>query len=240
MSGSNYYLLSALPGLGPLGSRPAVSLPAFWDELNDRPALQAQVAVPILADELLCQESLRVGAEIECDPIVSTLEPWQGIVEFIRTGDPTDGATRFVNDEQVLPVLDMLWRRYFEFARKEGLRLGSPFLLKWVEFEVALREAFVLARGSDAPGRGATISFDLGTVVAAWREAHNPLMAAQIVERFRYGWISEHEAWFSFGDEEIVAYALKLIIQWRWLRLLGAGISAVSNDSPNTHTGLGA
>jgi hypothetical protein len=58
----------------------------------------------------------------------------------------------------------------------------------------------------------------------------------QAVIRARWAWICEHDAWFSFSDDELAAYAAKLVLLEQWRRLIEAGeqkpVAERADESP--------
>ncbi|MCJ7542993.1 MAG: hypothetical protein MUP47_00235, partial [Phycisphaerae bacterium] len=102
------------------------------------------------------------------------------------------------------------------------------FLAQWVGYEVALRNALAAAR-AQALGLEAAdylVATDLGqadgdlsAVVGEWAAAPNPLAGLRVLDAARWDWLAWHDAWFSFQDDELIAYAAKLVLLDRWQRL---------------------
>jgi len=98
--------------------------------------------------------------------------------------------------------------------------------------EVGLRNALVEQRARIleldpgpylvAPGLGDQgVSYE--AVVQEWSAAANPLVGQKALDRYRWGWLIEHEGWYSFSDDEVAAYTAKLMLLSRWRRFSETG-----------------
>ena len=77
-----------------------------------------------------------------------------------------------------------------------------------------------------AKGRG----FIAEKIVEAARKNGVPIQndanlanALEALDRARWDWVTEREAWYSFSDDEVAAYAAKIIILHRWRRITAKG-----------------
>jgi hypothetical protein len=125
--------------------------------------------------------------------------------------------------------VDRVWALYFEHAAK--LARGGEMLAEWVRYEVGLRNALAAARakalGLDAArylvaerlGRGEE---EYAAVLGEWSAAANPLAGLKVLDAARWNWIAEHSRHFTFSDDELAAYAARLVILHRWKRIAAA------------------
>jgi len=56
-----------------------------------------------------------------------------------------------------------------------------------------------------------------------WKRAPHPLAGAVAMERLRWNWLQEKEPWYDFGDDEVAAYSVKLMVLLRRQRMLQDG-----------------
>ncbi|MBL7133681.1 MAG: hypothetical protein ISS78_06250, partial [Phycisphaerae bacterium] len=125
---------------------------------------------------------------------------------------------------------DATWEAYFRHAADVARYLDSALLAGWTAHQVALRNAVAGARakalGLEASDYLVAADFsaedDLSAVTAEWAAAPNPFVGLRILDTARWRWIAEHDAWFSFGDDELGAYAARLMLLVRWQRLTEA------------------
>jgi len=59
-------------------------------------------------------------------------------------------------------------------------------------------------------------------VIAEWTAAPDPLAGQRVLDQARWSWLKEHDAWFSFGGDELAVYAAKLMLIDRWHRVAAA------------------
>lgn len=221
MAGNNYYLVSALPCLPALGSVPPLSLAALRDHVGEDGRARALVEAILLGDDLLERDAGLAGEPGEVAPTV--LSPAQ-----VRDEEPL--PPHLVTEEDGVPPIaaDGVWAAYFRHAAEVARRRGSRFLAGWVAHEVALRNALATARAKAldldpadylvAPELGDTDA-DFAATVNDWTDAPNPLEGLRVLDRARWQWLADHDAWFSFADDELAAYAAKLMLLVRWHRL---------------------
>jgi hypothetical protein len=224
MGADNYYRISALPALGDLGSEPPLSLAALREHVSDRPAARVLVDALLLFDDLRQREAFLAGELKEVSPVVLTpaeVRNEEPLPQFLTA---EEGVSRRV-------AADTVWAAYFKHAAGVAARRGSEFLAGWISREVAMRNALAAARaralGLDpAPYLVAPELVrddeDSSALISKWAAAPDPLAGARVLDRARWAWLHEHDAWFSFGDEELAAYAAKLMLIVRWYQLTKA------------------
>jgi hypothetical protein len=125
-------------------------------------------------------------------------------------------------------VDDVTWEAYFCHAAGLSGRLRCPFLREWVGFEVALRNALVMARARTlelaadeyiVAGELAREEALVGSIVARWSAAADLLSAQRAVDQGRWEWLNDHCRWYSFGVDEAAAYARGLLLLHRWRKV---------------------
>jgi hypothetical protein len=185
----------------------------------------------LLGDDLLEREATLCGEIDVRQADLSVLSASQAtgadpLPDFLISNGP---KVKKVSPE-TLPV-DIIWRRYFFHAAGMAERLGSRFLADWAAYEVGLRNAMVRDRaetlGLDA--RSYLVAEELERPDEAfnreldeWKRAPDPLAGLEALERIRWQWLTDHEPWYSFGDDEVVAYGAKLLVLLRPRRMFRA------------------
>ena len=236
MSGQNYYLLTALPGLGELGADPSLTPRAMLEMLAPSPGAQQLASVIFLSDDLLLRQAVMSG-EIPADqaePVVLSAEqvrdeaPLPAFLANEAGPDGEGGQGESAGGAAQLGV-DRVWALYFEHAAK--LARGGEMLAEWVRYEVGLRNALAAARakalGLDAARYLVAPQLGCGeeeyaAVLGEWSAAANPLAGLKVLDAARWNWIAEHSRHFTFSDDELAAYAARLVILHRWKRIAAA------------------
>jgi len=234
MPGRNYFLVTALPSLGELGTPPPMGLTDFLAHLDDATAPRRQAEVLFLADDLRQRESILAGETDQVEPVVLSAEQ-------VRDEQPLpDFLAAEANDTAARLPADLTWEKYFRHAADVARRTGGALLAAWVGHEVALRNALAAARARtlELDAAGYLVATDLaepdaafGPVINDWTAADNPLEGLKVLDRARWAWLTAHGRYFSFADDELVAYAAKLLLLNRWQRLQQAVPEAA--DAPN-------
>jgi len=225
MSGTNYYLLTALPPLGELGDAAPITPVELIEHVGESAAATAILEAIFLSDDLLQRESVLAGELDEPEPTVLT-------VEQVRDEAPLPpylAPPEDVSGER--PGVDRVMDAYFRHAARRARRTGCQFLGEWVRSEVGLRNALVRARARalNLDPQPYLVAVDLAeneeefaAVVGQWSSAPDPFAGQRILDTARWRWIEEHQRWFSFADDELAAYAAKLMLIHRWHRIAQA------------------
>lgn len=226
MAGRHYFLITSLPPLGDLGSAPPLTAAHLLERVGEAGPARALVEALFLGDDLLQREALLAGQIDQAEPAVLRLAQ-------LRDEEPLPACLiREDADPAALRVpADAVWSAYYYHAADVAERQASGFLAEWVRHEVALRNALAAARAK-ALGlevEAYVVASDLGQdaddlagVVSEWAAAPNPLAGLRALDNARWTWLTEHDQWFSFGDDELAAYAAKLMLLHRWHRLTEA------------------
>jgi hypothetical protein len=225
MPKTDYFLITSLPSLGDLGSPPPLSLADLRQFIRDNAGPQGPVDAVLLGDDLLQRQGFLAGEIKQVAPAV--LSPAQ-----CRDEEPLPEPLAGSEEPSSLAVAaDAVWVAYYGHAADLAARRGSAFLAAWVGFDVALRNALAAERAkalgleADAylvAAHLAGTEADLDLTVSEWASAADPLSGLRVLDRARWAWLDEHEAWFSFSDEELLAYAARLMLLHRWHRLAEA------------------
>ncbi|MBN1441534.1 MAG: DUF2764 family protein [Planctomycetes bacterium] len=237
MSGRNIFLLTALPPLGELGSAPPLALDELLEHVAEAPGPREILESLYLGRDLLEREAFLAGEREEPSGVVlsaSQVKNEAPLPDFLVPEPEEDRAERRVSE-------DALWEAYFFHLRDTARRRSSAFLEGWVGVEVALRNALASARakafGFEPSDYVVAVELedrevDTSGVVSEWRQAHDPLGALKILDQFRWSWLSEHEGWFTFGDDEIAAYGARLMLVDRWHRLAQGASQPIGEEDP--------
>lgn len=228
MAGENLYLITSLPPLGELGTPPPMTASELTDHVGDAAGVKALVEVIYLAGDLIQREAHLAGELRELSPVVLTLAQ-------VQNEEPLPAFLPSEQDQQAPSTTgiaaDRLWEAYFRHAEKVARRRNNAFLAAWIAYEVALRNALASARAKAlglepadyliAKDLGNT-EYDFDGVISEWSAAPNALAGVKVLDQARWNWLTEHDAWFTFADDELAAYATKLALLHRWHRLTQA------------------
>ena len=235
--GRQYYLITSLPSLDELGSAPPMSLRGLQAHVADDAGPRAVVEVILLGDDLLQRQAVLSGELEQAEPTVLT--PAQ-----LRDDEPLP-AFPPGDDSQPPPRVadDAVWAGYYRHAAGVARAQRSGFLAEWVRHEVALRNAiaedrakrlgldvdeYLVARDLDPDGE------DCRAAVNEWSAAPDPLAAMKALDNTRWTWLADHDRWFTFQNDELAAYAAKLVLLHRWHRLKPASHPQPSASSERT------
>lgn len=223
----NLYLTSTLPALMSFGSAPPINRQHLFALVTAAEGPVDIVRLLLLGGDLLQREAV-LSEEItpeQLDTVVLSMDDTKSgsSISELFGAEPMDR----LEPEQDRVAADQIWARYFYRALRISRDTRSEFLHAWVELEVGLRNALVEQRARILnldPGpylvapelAGQDISFE--AVLQEWSAAENPLLGQKALDRFRWDWLTEHEEWFSFSDDEIAAYTAKLMLLIRWQR----------------------
>ena len=223
MAGDNYYLMTALPALGEMGSPPPFSAAELLAHVQPNSGAAELVEAVLLSDDLIQREAFLAGEIEQVSPAVLTVAQTrneQPLPEFLLPVSDLDESHAGL-------AVDTLWASYYHYAASVAGRRSSRFLTEWLGYEVALRNALAVARAKalDMDGAGCTVAvelageYDFSMLLAEWAAASNPLAGLRVLDGARWRWLTENDAWFTFADDELVVYAVKLMLLFRWKRL---------------------
>jgi len=223
-AGNNYYLITSLAGLESLTSTPPLSNAALLDHIADMPGAEDLVKTLLLSDDLMQRQAILAGEIQQGDPTILTTEQLsdeEPLPEYLAP--PLEGTPRRIAG-------DSLWAAYFRHALEVAKARKCGFLEDWIGFEVAMRNALAEARaktlGLDPneyfvePQLGSSINFS--STLGEWSAAPDPLTGLKVLDRARWDWLERNDRAYSFEDDEIAAYAAKLMLLHRWRRLAQA------------------
>lgn len=241
MGGRNYFLVTSLPALPDLGAEPPMSVAELLDYVGDGPDARALIEAIALGDDLLQRQAYLAGEIEDVAPAVLTeaqATDEEPLPEHLVGGEGRETPGR-------LPA-DAVWEAYYRHLADLAERLDSDFLRAWTGYEIALRNALVEARAKRleidateyfvATDLAATDE-DFQSLLNEWSSARNPLEALRVLDRGRWDWLDRHDAWFSFTDDELAAYAVRLVLLERWSRLQRAPDEPTAASSGAATTG---
>lgn len=220
MKGQNYYFVTALPPLDKLGSEPPTTGRELIDRIAENDTGRAAVEALLLGGDLVQREALGSGEIEQATPIVLTeaqLRDEQPLPPYLTAGQDEADRRRV--------AVDAVWECYFRHAASVAEETHNAFLGEWVGYEVALRNALATRRAKtlDLEAGDYLVATDLASddedfslLVSEWSAAPDPLTGLQLLDRGRWEWLCEHDRWFTFADDELAAYAAKLVLLERW------------------------
>jgi len=240
MKGDLHYYITALPALGELDSEPPLRPGQLLEHLDGRPGSQALVETLFVLDDLLQREAFLAGEIEDVSPVVLT--PQQARNEaplpayLVSTAPEGSGALQ----------VDSCWETCFRHVADVARRQASTFLSAWVGYEVALRNALAAARARrlELEESDYRVAEDLAdpeadftSLLSEWTSAPTPLAGLRMLIAARWAWLSEHDAWFSFRDDELAAYAAKLLLLLQWRRIAEADKAGPTEEPTNESSG---
>lgn len=175
----------------------------------------------LLGADLILHQAFLSGETKEVEP--SVLSAGQ-----VRGEEPLPPELEAGDEPTPRIVSDALWQAYFHNAAKVAKARGSKFLAEWVAHEAAMKNALAVARAKalDLDPNDYLVAPELGgedenfsSLISEWAAAPTPLEGLKVLDRARWNWLAENDAWFSFSDDEIAAYSAKLMLIIRWHRL---------------------
>jgi len=228
MAGENLYLITSLPPLGELGTAPPMTASELIDHVGAAAGVKALIDVIYLAGDLIQREANLAGEPKEPSPVVLSIAQVQN-EEPLPAPLPAEQPQEAPTATGI--AADRIWEAYFRHAEKVARRRNNAFLAEWIAYEVALRNALAWARAKSlglepadyliAKDLGST-EYDFEGVISEWSSAPNALAGVKVLDQARWDWLTEHDAWFTFSDDELAAYATKLALLHRWHRLTQA------------------
>lgn len=222
MTAENFYILSALPGLVDMAVAPSIRPRQLLEMTESNPPAQEAVACIFLSDDLIARQSFLSGEITEVDPIV--LSDAQ-----MRNEAPLPSYLVHRDDDITFRIPDdVLWDNFFHHTEGIAAKTGNVFLKDWVGFEVSLRNQLAVARAKalNLESQNYLVAtqlqdgrHDFSHILSEWSAAATPLAGQNVLDQGRWNWLGEHDQWFSFSNEELAAYAAKLILVNRQQRL---------------------
>lgn len=216
-----YFLMTSLPPLPPLGESPPVGLGELYERVEGDD-VKSVVGAVLLEHDLMQRQGVLSGELEQASPAVLTTDQVLGQAPLpAPLSVDEQGAARSIGD-------DATWEAYFRHVADTAGRVGCPFLRQWVGFEVALRNALVIARAKAldltpeeylVAEELADDSADVAPIVGQWSAAEDLLAAQRALDQGRWNWLNDHGGWFSFRIDEVAAYARGLVLLHRWQNL---------------------
>jgi len=238
MPSDSYYYLSALPTLPELGNAPPIGFAGLMELVGERQRYRTLVGAIFLWDDLVQREAFLAGELAEVVPAVLSVEQASNQAPL-----PPEIAESIEENPPSAIGADRLWEAYFRHVASVAKEQENDFLVAWVGHEVALRNALASARArrlgleeSDylVATDLASEAEDFSAVVSEWAAAATPLAGLRVLLRARWAWIAEHDAWFTFRDDEMAAYAARLMLLDQWRRLAAEGEEGGGDTAADT------
>lgn len=243
MGGENFYLLSSLPALNRLGETPPLSEAELLEKVSGVPGPGRLIEALLVGDDLLQREAYLAGELEEVSPAMLTAaqaRDEEPLPDYLVPGERREGESPRV-------ATDALWESYFRWMAQVANDAGSSFLTDWAGYEVALRNALAAerARALDLDPAQYMVARDIADetgdfdeAISQFSSAEDPLKAQRALDEARWSWLNRNEPYYSFADDELAAYAARLMLMHRWHRLSGdADRSPRRSDSSESNTG---
>ncbi len=223
MAGNLYYLLATLPSLGELGTSPPMGFSELLDRLGRSSRYGRLAGLVFLSDDLLQREAFLAGQLQEPQPAVLEIAQIRNespLPEFLFPPEDTKIGRRALQTDQV-------WAAYFRHVIHIAQIENSPFLDRWARMEVSLRNALAQQRakrlGLEPTEYLVAQEFtdpeaDFTDMLRQWATAPTPLAGWRVVLQHRWHWCRANEAWFSFTEDELLVYAVRLLLLCQWHR----------------------
>lgn len=229
----NHYTVTALPGLPALGGAPPLSQREVLEHVRDTARAEEAVRLLLLGQDLRLRDAFLSGEVEHPEPAVLDVAQVKGEAPLPPELD--------VSAKDVPPreAMEATWAAYFRHAAARAEALPSPFLVAWLRHEVGLRNALSRARAQSigADVGSSQLAVELGDdaphftqLVGQWSATTNQLAATRLLDGARLQWIDAHAPVFSFDDDELVAWAARLLIVQRWHRV-GVAPDALASAS---------
>ena len=230
-----YYYITSLPPLGELGTKPPIEFGELREHLRDDPQRQELVNCLFLLDDLLQREAYLASELEKVAPTVLTQKQTRNespLPTFLlpEVEPHRDETTDSPSSDVAHYTADQTWEAYFRHVAHTATQLQCPLLTTWVRHEVTLRNALVSARAKrleidDSEYLVATDLVEAGEempeIVSDWEATPTPLAGHQTLIRARWDWLEQHDRYFTFQDDELAAYALRLMLLKQWNRVTG-------------------
>ena len=226
MGGKNYYLITSLPPLGKPGEEVPLGYSQLLEHVGPSPKAHEIISLIFLSDDLLQRQGLLSGEISQFQSLVLTDSQMRNeapLPDFLQAG----------KEQKTLKPdpADAIWEAYWRHTAKIAAQEPDSLLVKWVGFEVAFRNALAIRR-SQALGLQETDytlaedlaaeNLDFTAVLNEWASAPDPLAGLRVLDKARFDWLDRNDNWFSFSDDELTAYALRLMLLTRWRRITEA------------------
>ncbi len=223
-----YYYITSLPVLGELGTPPPIGFAEFLESLADHRRWRELISSLFLLDDLRQREAYLSGEVTDMDPTVLDVSQMLNRSPLPAYLVPEPDETQ--NPRRV--AADTLWEAYFRYVAALAASRRNAFLAAWVAREVALRNALAAARAARLGLEEADylVATDLAAaeedytgLLSEWAAAPTPLAGQQRLLRAQWDWLAQHDAHFTFDEDELLVYAARLMLLVQWQRMAGNG-----------------
>jgi hypothetical protein len=209
-----YYYIASLPALGELGTPAPMGFAELWEWLADHRRWSDLVGSLFLLDDLRQREAYLSGEVQSMDPTVLSVSQMLNrspLPEYLapQPGE-TEGPPRRV-------AADSLWEAYFRYVAQLADSWRSPFLAAWA---AARAERLGLEKADYLVAADLAVEDeDLAGLVSEWAAAPTPLAGQRRLLRAQWDWLAEHDAHFTFDEDELLVYAARLMLLAQWRRV---------------------
>lgn len=219
-----YYLLASLPPLSFVyNEQPAISIQKFWRKmLGENASIAELVRSILLQQDIANMEKIANGyAPVFAGTIsLEKLQKAKSDTNLLRDDVP-QGVWESLSFEKWQPTV---WVHLYNYQNEIAHKHNSC-AKDWLEWEVGLRKYLANVR---AESLGTSLSgnllvkavedspFDYQKIVSDYHKQTSPLESEKFLDLERWKFADSLAIPYSFSDDEIVVYAIKLLILERW------------------------
>ncbi|BBM85351.1 DUF2764 family protein [Candidatus Uabimicrobium amorphum] len=220
-----YYLLASLPPLSFVyNEQPAISIQKFWQKVLEENASIAELVRSILLQQDIANMEKIANGYVPVFSGTIALEKLQKAksdTNLLRDDVPQNVWENLSFEKWQSNVWVHLYNYQNEMAHKY-----NSCAKDWLEWEVGLRKYLANAR---AESLGTSLSgnllvkaleidspFDYQRIVNDYHKQTSPLESEKLLDLERWKFADSLAVPYSFSDDEIVVYAIKLLILERW------------------------
>ncbi len=133
------------------------------------------------------------------------------------------GPAEAIGDLASAGSLREAWRLYADRVERVAEQARLPVLADWIRVETGLKSALEALRARRLEEEVPDFEGDpaLASAAEAWALAKDPIEGERRLDEARWRWLDENVRFFGYGDEELFAYAARLLLLERWARIEG-------------------
>lgn len=219
----NYYFLASLPTLSlEYSEQPAILICKFWQNIQEENKNLVELVQSILLQQDIANlEKLANGYEpLFCGTISN---------DILHKAKSDLSVLNGIIPESILQSISLekwqqnVWGKFFAYQKKIALKHKSC-LFSWIEWEIGLRKYIATTR---AESLGTTVSSlvksldntsacDYQKIMTHYHKETSPLGSEQFLDSERWKYADSLAIPYSFDNDEVVVYAIKLLILERW------------------------
>lgn len=220
-----YYLLASLPPLSFVYSeQPAISIQKFWHGvLSENASISELVRSILLQQDIANMEKIANGHNPTfCGTIpLDKIQKAKNDTTVLRDDLPQDIWQKLSFEKWQ----SRIWLTLLNYQKELASKYNSC-AKEWLEWEVGLRKHIANVRSESL---GLSLSgnllvkslendsfYDYQKITTDYNKQSSPLESEKLLDQERWKFADSLAVPYSFSDDEIVVYAIKLLILERW------------------------